>query len=105
MERDELAKRAVELGLRIQEYLKEALDGERGVVNVRGLGLMIGVELDRPCADLVGMCVDEGLLINVTAERVVRLLPPLVITDDEANQIVDGVVQQVRGFVRDEKAG
>jgi acetylornithine aminotransferase len=101
MERDDLAKRAVELGLRIQEYLKEALEGQQGVVDIRGLGLMIGIELDRPCGDLVGMALDAGLLINVTNERVVRLLPPLVTTDDEADQIVDIVVREMRSFLQD----
>ena len=52
---------------------------------------MIGIELDRPCGELVGKALANGLLINVTAERVVRLLPPLVMSDDEAAEMVDGV--------------
>ncbi len=66
-----------------------------GVVEIRGLGLMIGIELDRPCGELVGRALEAGLLINVTAERVIRLLPPLVTSDEEADAIVDGVSRQV----------
>ena len=60
-----------------------------GVVDVRGRGLMIGIELDRPCAELVNLALAEGLLINVTAERVVRLLPPLILQEPEARQLAE----------------
>ncbi|MBK5104096.1 MAG: aminotransferase class III-fold pyridoxal phosphate-dependent enzyme, partial [Burkholderiales bacterium] len=60
-----------------------------GVVAIRGMGLMIGIELDRPCAVLVQRALDAGLLINVTADKVVRLLPPLTISEAEARQLVE----------------
>jgi acetylornithine/N-succinyldiaminopimelate aminotransferase len=55
--------------------LAKALSGQAGVVDIRGQGLMIGIELDRPCGELVALALDAGLLINVTADKVVRLLP------------------------------
>jgi acetylornithine aminotransferase len=62
-----------------------------GVTQVRGQGLMIGIELSRPCGELVTRALEQGLLINVTQENVIRLLPPLVIRREEAQQIVDMV--------------
>jgi acetylornithine aminotransferase len=69
------------------------------VTEIRGLGLMIGVELDRPCGDLVTRALESGLLINVTADRVVRLLPPLVIGEREARALVDGLAPLIRQFL------
>ena len=60
---------------------------------------MIGIELDRPCADLVAQALAAGLLINVTAERVIRLLPPLILTDDQADQLVAQLAGLVRAFL------
>jgi len=60
---------------------------------------MIGIELDRDCGELMRRALDAGLLINVTAGRTVRLLPPLIITEDEADRIVDGVATIVRDFL------
>ena len=74
-----------------------------GVADIRGLGLMIGIELDRPCGELVGRALDEGLLINVTAERVVRLLPPLVFSDDQADSLITELSALIRSFI-DNKA-
>ena len=70
-----------------------------GVVDVRGMGLMIGIELDRPCGELVRRALDAGLLINVTADRVVRLLPPLVFTDGDARTLVDRLAPLIRELV------
>ena len=89
IERDGLTRRAAELGARLQGALRERLAGCAGVVDVRGVGLLIGIELDRPCGALVQRALDRRLLINVTAERVVRLLPPLIMSDDEAAQLLD----------------
>jgi acetylornithine/N-succinyldiaminopimelate aminotransferase len=58
------------------------------VKEVRGLGLMLGIDLAKPCASLVQECVDNGLLVNVTADSVVRLVPPLILTVAQADQIV-----------------
>jgi acetylornithine aminotransferase len=89
IERDGLPQRAAELGARLLGALRARLAGCAGVVDVRGVGLLIGIELDRPCGALVQRALDRRLLINVTAERVVRLLPPLIMSDDEAAQLLD----------------
>jgi acetylornithine aminotransferase len=73
-----------------------------GVVAIRGVGLMLAVELDRPCGDLVKTALARGLLINVTAERVVRLLPPLIISDAQADRIVTEVSQLITEFLKKE---
>lgn len=101
LEGEKLAKRAEALGQRLVHGLMQALDGVAGVTAIRGKGLMVGVELDRPCAELVARALERRLLINVTAERVVRLLPPLVISDQEAQQIIDIVASLVREFLRE----
>ena len=99
VEHDGLMARATALGAAIRGGLREALDGVAGVVEVRGDGLMIGIELDRPCGEMVNLARDAGLLINVTAERVVRLLPPLVLSDAEARQLVDVLGPLIRKFL------
>jgi acetylornithine aminotransferase len=79
--------------------LREALAGRPGVVEVRGHGLMIGVELERPCGELVGRAMEAGLLINVTMDNIVRLLPPLVMNEAEACQVLAILVPLVRAFL------
>ena len=101
LDEDDLIRRADHLGKRIQTGLRERLADEPGVLDIRGRGLMLGIELDRPCGDLVSRALDQHLLINVTAQSVVRLLPPLILTDDEAEQITDQVAGLIRGFLRD----
>ncbi|MCL4801047.1 MAG: aminotransferase class III-fold pyridoxal phosphate-dependent enzyme, partial [Burkholderiales bacterium] len=90
---------AAAMGERIRAGLAEALAGVAGVADIRGKGLMIGVELDRPCGALVKEALAAGLLINVTAERVIRLLPPLVISAGEAAELVARLAPLVRGFL------
>ncbi len=85
---DDLLNRATELGERLLKGFRAALDGTPGIREIRGRGLMIGIELDAPCPELVEKALEAGLLINVTAGSVVRLLPPLILTDDEADQLV-----------------
>ena len=87
MEKHNLVERAAQLGDRIQTGLTHRLHNRNGVVEVRGKGLMIGIELDRPCGELVSQALDCGLLINVASGNVVRLLPPLVLSDGEADKI------------------
>ena len=65
---------------------------------IRGRGLMLGVELDRPARDMRLIGLEEGLLFNVTAESVVRLLPPLIMTDEEADTLVETFVRTVERF-------
>jgi len=98
IERDGLAQRAAHLGASLLGALRERLAGCPGVVQVRGLGLLIGIELDRPCAELVRRALDKHLLINVTAERVVRLLPPLVMSDAEAELLLDTLCPLIVDF-------
>ena len=87
--------RAAELGERMQARFRERLAGNNRVKEIRGKGLMLAVELNEPCTDLVGAAVDAGLLINVAADTVVRLLPPLNMSDDEADAMVDQVVDLI----------
>ena len=94
-----LVARAAELGQRMHTGFAASLDGVAGISNIRGLGLMIGIELERPCSELVGRALQRGLLINVTAERVVRLLPPLIMTDKQADMIVAQVSDLIRDFL------
>ena len=94
-----LVERAAQLGTRLLTGLRDQLAGTKGVREIRGRGLMLGIELDRPCKELMTQALERGLLLNVTAERVVRLLPPLIISDAEADQIISTVSELVRGFV------
>lgn len=94
-----LWERAATLGARITDGLREALDGVAGVREVRGQGLMIGVALDRSCGELVSDALAQGLLINVTADTVVRLLPPLVMSDQQADSLVATLGTLVRDFL------
>jgi acetylornithine/N-succinyldiaminopimelate aminotransferase len=99
VEEQDLCKQAAEIGAFIRDGLSKQLAGTAGVVQVRGAGLMIGVELDRPCGDLVKLALAQGLIINVTADSVVRLLPPLVMKRDEAQQVVDMLAPLIRDFL------
>ncbi|MEN8176844.1 MAG: aminotransferase class III-fold pyridoxal phosphate-dependent enzyme, partial [Pseudomonadota bacterium] len=101
---EKLVENAANQGRRMLEALREGLAGQPGVTEVRGLGLMLGIELDRPCAALVTTALEQGLILNVTAERVIRLIPPLIIGDAEANEIVDRVSSLVTDFLASEAA-
>ncbi|MFC1681634.1 aminotransferase class III-fold pyridoxal phosphate-dependent enzyme, partial [Pseudomonadota bacterium] len=98
IERNDLVGRAGELGTRILRDLGDRLAQDQRIRSIRGLGLMIAVEFDRPCGELVALCLDQGLLINVTAGNVVRLLPPLILTNDEADLLVGKLVAAVSAF-------
>jgi len=94
-EKDNLADRAAELSDKILSGFKGSLKDLDAVVEIRGKGLMIGIQLDRPCAELVKTGLDAGILINVTAGDVIRLLPPLIISDEQADQIVKMVSELI----------
>ena len=100
METGKLEQRASVLGDRIASGLQAKLADTKGVVELRHKGLMIGIELDRPCIELVKLALDSGILINVTAERVVRLLPALIISDAQADKIVEMVSQLIVSFLQ-----
>ncbi len=91
---------AGKLGERIKAGFAEKLSGIQEVAQIRGQGLMIGIELDRPCLELPLMALERGLLINVTADKVVRLLPALVMNEAEAQQMVDEVSALIIDFLR-----
>ena len=99
IEEEGLMKNAERVGALLIAGLREGLAGTAGVKEIRGHGLMIGVELDRPCGDLVGRALEAGLLINVTMENVIRLLPPLVMSEPEARRVLDILVPLVREFL------
>jgi len=98
-EKDQLAKRAAELGNTLLEGFNHQLKELDAVIDIRGKGLMLGIQLDRPCAELVKKALDAGILINVTAGDVVRLLPPITITDEQADKIVNMVSDLIRSYV------
>ena len=99
IEDEGLMKNAERTGGILLRGLREALGGQPGVVEIRGQGLMIGVELERPCGDLVERALEAGLLINVTMDKVIRLLPPLVIGEAEARQVLAILVPLAREFL------
>ena len=99
IEEEGLLHRAAALGEKLRADFAGALEGQAGVVSIRGDGLMIGIELDRPCGELVPRALERGLLINVTAERVVRLLPALVFTDKDAQELVSILSTLIREFL------
>lgn len=89
---DQLIPRAAKLGEWMLAELGRRLSDHPLVANIRGQGLMLGIELTRDCGDLVQLALDKGLVINVTASRVVRLLPPLILSDSEAEELVAALV-------------
>jgi acetylornithine/N-succinyldiaminopimelate aminotransferase len=99
LERDNLLEHAEKVGQAMLARLHAELDGLDGVTEVRGRGLMIGIELSRPCAELVRRALGAGLLINVTRDKVVRLLPPLIINQAEADQLLDGLIDLIKKFL------
>jgi acetylornithine aminotransferase len=88
----------------IVDGLRTGLAGVAGVKDIRGMGLMLGVELDRPCGDIVRRGLEAGLVANVTADKVVRLLPPLIIDDAEARQIAALVSSTIKSFLSETPA-
>ena len=99
LESEGLVDRAADLGNQVKTSFRQALARQPGVRDIRGLGLMIGIELDRPCAELVGQALEAGLLINVTAERVIRLLPPLILERDQVALLVDRLAGLIVAFL------
>ncbi|MBP9712425.1 MAG: aspartate aminotransferase family protein [Sterolibacterium sp.] len=99
IEQDGLLARASALGASLRNDFAAALAGVAAVTDIRGDGLMLGIELDRPCAELVKHALGAGLLINVTADKVVRLLPSLTFSDEEAAELVQKLSRLIREFV------
>ncbi|KPF66190.1 acetylornithine aminotransferase [beta proteobacterium AAP99] len=99
MEEDDLMANAARCGQIIVDGIRKQLAGVAGITEIRGQGLMIGIELDRPCTEIVGRAREAGLLINVTADKVIRLLPPLIFTPEQAQQLVDILAPIIRSFL------
>ena len=99
VEKSQLIANAETVGKLIRDGLAQALEGLPGVVDIRGQGLMIGIELDRPCGELVTRALEAGLLINVTADKVVRLLPALTFSPDEGRELVARLSLLIRNFL------
>ena len=100
IEQGNYLQRAAELGTSLLDEFRSRLSGARGIVDIRGQGLMLGIELDRPCPELVSMALEKNILINVTAGKVVRLLPPLVISDEQAGEIALTVSDLILEFLQ-----
>ena len=99
LEQDKLLAQATATGKFLLNGLHERLDQATGVTAIRGQGLIIGIELDKPCAELVKLALAKGLLINVTADNVIRLLPPLIFTQADAQQLLDLLCPLITGFL------
>ena len=99
MEEDHLLENAAHVGGVLKAALQRELGSLPGVKDIRGQGLMLGIELTRPCGVLVGRAADAGLLMSVTADSVIRLVPPLILSEAEALQIVAILVPLVRQFL------
>lgn len=99
MEEEGLLANAAKIGEQIRQGFRASLAGVAGVVDIRGHGLMIGLELDRPCGELVGRALAAGLLINVTAEKVVRFLPPLIFSESDAQELIERVTPLIKAFL------
>jgi len=104
IESNNLVERANELGQRFLDGFNNALHNQPMVKEIRGRGLMIGVELNTPCAELVGKALEAGILLNVTAGNVVRLLPPYILSDDEADDLIRRVSDLIVEFIQQNDA-
>ncbi|OZA31043.1 MAG: aspartate aminotransferase family protein [Hydrogenophilales bacterium 17-61-9] len=100
IEEENLLENARLRGEAIRSGLRQALASVPGVVEIRGEGMMIGIELDRPCAELVAVARDAGVLINVTSDTVIRLVPPLIYGEAEVNALVAAVSGMVKSYLQ-----
>lgn len=99
IEESGLLANAEQVGRRIRDRVEKALAGTPGFVEVRGQGLLIGIELAHACGELMARGAEAGVLLSVTADRVVRLVPPLIISTQEADQLVDALVPLIQQFL------
>ena len=99
MEEDKLLDNVTKVSAHLHAALHRELDGVKGVKEIRGQGLMIGIDLDRSCGALMQRALDAGLLLSVTADSVVRLVPPLIITEAEADEVVSILVPLIKTFL------
>ncbi|RTL58044.1 MAG: aspartate aminotransferase family protein [Rhodocyclaceae bacterium] len=99
IEQDGLLAQVVRVGDHLRQALRAALADVSGFMEVRGIGQMTGIELDRSCGEIVALAQEKGLLVNVTADRVVRLVPSLVMSEAEASELAAGLASVIRGFL------
>ncbi|CBL46809.1 Acetylornithine aminotransferase [gamma proteobacterium HdN1] len=104
IEKSRLAERADHLGKLLMTIFSTELKGSEYIAEVRGKGLMIGIETTEPCGELTRLALEAGLLINVTSGNVIRLLPALTMTDDEAKLLADSVVKIIKAWAADERS-
>ena len=104
MEEEGLLANAEKVGAVLKGGLERELAGVKGVSEIRGQGLMLGIELDRPCGDILGRAAQAGLMLSVTAERVIRLVPALILSEDEAKQMVAILVPVIKAFLAETDA-
>jgi acetylornithine aminotransferase len=104
MREDGIMENAARVGARLRDGLQRELGALPGVREIRGQGLMLGVELDRPCGVLLGRAAEAGLMISVTADSVIRIVPPLVMSAAEADQVVAILAPLVRAFLAEGSA-
>jgi acetylornithine aminotransferase len=104
IEDEGLMENAVRIGDFIRSELGRRLADARGLKEIRGRGLMIGIELEYPCGELVQQALDRGLLINVTVDNVIRLVPPLVLKREEAELLLDTLVPLTTAFLARQNA-
>src|SRR5262249_11783194 len=104
IERDGLVEHAGRVGAVLMEGLKRELHGVAGVKDIRGKGLMLGIELDRPCGDIERRGLEAGLVANVTADKVIRLVPPLIISEAEVKQLVATLAPIIKSFLAEAPA-
>jgi len=104
MEEEGLLANAEKVGAVLKGGLERELAGVKGVTEIRGQGLMLGIELDRPCGEILGLAAQAGLMLSVTAERVIRLVPALILSEDEAKQMVAILVPVIKTFLAETDA-
>jgi acetylornithine aminotransferase len=99
MEKDGLLENAARVGAHLKARLEKGLAGAQGVKEIRGQGLMLGIELMKPCSDLTMRAAERGLLISVTADSVIRMVPPLIMTIAEADEVADILLPLIHEFL------
>lgn len=104
IEQQQLAANARQIGERLLAGFRSELSGCDYVVDIRGEGLILGIELNEPCGEFASLCAAQGLIVNVTAERVIRLLPPLILNSDEADQLIEQLVRLIKIHAADDRS-
>jgi acetylornithine aminotransferase len=104
MTQDNLVERAAIAGKLLQDKLSAAMENVAGVSEIRGRGLMIGIQLEKPCKQLMAEALQQGLLISVQSEHVIRLLPPLIINEEQIDTLAARLSSVVKSFLQQEAA-